>query len=54
MLILVFLVISHDALSLSQERFYADYQFADMFAEVTRAPRRHQNASARGGSRVPR
>ncbi|TVP89405.1 MAG: FtsX-like permease family protein [Thioalkalivibrio sp.] len=39
-LILVFLVISHDALSLSQERFYADYQFADVFAEVTRAPRR--------------
>ena len=39
-LILVFLVISHDALSLSQERFYADYHFADVFTEVTRAPRR--------------
>lgn len=39
-LTLVFSVMGHDALSLTQERYYADYHFADVFAEVTRAPRR--------------
>ena len=39
-LTLVFSAMGHDALSLTQERYYADYHFADVFAEVTRAPRR--------------
>ncbi|WP_018946914.1 FtsX-like permease family protein [Thioalkalivibrio sp. AKL17] len=39
-LTLVFSVMGHDALSLTQERFYAERHFADVFAEVNRAPRR--------------
>ncbi len=35
---LILLVTSLDSVRLSQEKFYADYQFADLFASVTRAP----------------
>jgi len=35
---LIIAVTTLDALSLTQQRFYADYQFADVFAELQRAP----------------
>ncbi|WP_018938021.1 MULTISPECIES: FtsX-like permease family protein [unclassified Thioalkalivibrio] len=35
---LVIAVTSLDALTITKERFYSEYQFADVFAEITRAP----------------
>lgn len=44
---LVIAVTSLDALTITKDRFYSEYQFADVFAEITRAPAQRGGALSR-------